>query len=300
MASVVSSSLISSNGVLSPGSCKLLPSLAMQRLNELVQLDMKESDGSQECCLAIAHVGHVKKLAKAILNKTFSTHIHRSAFDGIDLGANPHGILGATMDNHLHSCEAGIMLMNLAEVAYHGLTAKELTEIEKIIQVKVMSGRLSANDSYPCGTVKSGFGKLTLCSHEEKVGIVFYLLVTLHDNHGHKVIKKANKRQKNKYLSFPSKLVIMLISKEPSLTKKRTANQGTSSSNGDSECDSNSMSQLPASAFLYCKDLMFGSDHANRYPFPWNNQLIEFVCCHLCMHGFGRVFARHFPRCLPA
>jgi hypothetical protein len=35
MASVVSSSLISSNGVLSPRSCKPPPSLAMQRLNEL-------------------------------------------------------------------------------------------------------------------------------------------------------------------------------------------------------------------------------------------------------------------------
>jgi hypothetical protein len=244
---------------------------------------MKESDDSQECHLAIAHVGCVKKLAKAILNKT---HIHRSAFDGIDFGANPHGILGATTDNHLHSCEAGIM-MNLAEVAYHGLTAKELTEIEKIILVKVMSGRLSANDDYPRGTVKSGFGKLTLCSHKEKVGIVFYLLLALHDKRSHEIIKKANKRQKNKYLTFPSKSVIMSISKDPSLTKKRTAYRGTSSSDGDSEHDSNSTSQLPASAFPYCKDLMFGSDHANRYPFPRDDQSIEFVCHHLRMHDFG-------------
>jgi hypothetical protein len=122
MASVILSSLIGFNGVLSPGSCKLPPSLAMQRLNELAQLYMKESDGSQECRLAIAHIGRVKKLTKAILNKTLSTHVHKSAFDGINFGANPHGILSVTMDDHLHSCEAGIM-MNLAEVAYHGLTA---------------------------------------------------------------------------------------------------------------------------------------------------------------------------------
>ncbi len=258
----------------------------MQRLNELAQLDMKESDGSQECHLAIAHVGHVKKLAKAILNKTFSTHVHRTAFDGIDFGANPHGILGATMDDHLHSCEAGIM-MNLAEVACHGLTAKELTEIEKIIWVKVMSGRSSANDDYPRSTVKSGFGKLTLCSHKEKVGIVFYLLLALHDKHGREIIEKANERQKNKYLTFPSKSVVMSISKEASLTKKRTANQGTSSSDGDSKRDSNSTSQLPASAFPYRKDLIVGIDHVNRYPFPQDNQSIEFVCRHLRMHGFG-------------
>jgi hypothetical protein len=189
-------------------------------------------------------------------------------------------------DDHLHSCEAGIM-MNLAEVAYHGLTAKELTEIEKIIQVKVMSGRSSANDDYPRGTVKSGFGKLTLCSHKEKVGSVFYLLLALHDKRGHEIIEKANKRQKKKYLTFPSKSVVMSISKEPSHTKKRTANQGTSSSNGESEHDSNNTSQLPVSAFPYRKDLMFGNDHSNRYPFPQDDQSIEFVCRHLCFHGFG-------------
>jgi hypothetical protein len=32
---------------------------------------------------------------------------------------------------------------------------------------------------------------------------------------------------------------------------------------------------------------MFGSDHANRYPFPQDDQSIEFVCPHLQMHGFG-------------
>jgi hypothetical protein len=48
-------------------------------------------------------------------------HAHRNAFDGIDYGANEHGILVATAKDHLHSCESGIML-NLVEVAYGGLT----------------------------------------------------------------------------------------------------------------------------------------------------------------------------------
>jgi hypothetical protein len=34
---------------------------------------------------------------------------------------------------------------------------------------------------YPRGTLKTDFGKLTLCSHKEKVGTVFYLLIALHD-----------------------------------------------------------------------------------------------------------------------
>ncbi len=64
IASAVFSSLISFNRVLSPGSCKPLPSLAMQRLNNLAQLNMKESDGSQECRLAIAHIDMLRNSQK--------------------------------------------------------------------------------------------------------------------------------------------------------------------------------------------------------------------------------------------
>jgi hypothetical protein len=158
-------------------------------------------------------------------------------------------------------------MMNLAEVAYHGLTVKELTKVERIIWAKVMSGRLSANDEYPRSTVKSGFRKLTLCSHKEKVGSVFYLLLALQDKRGHEIFEKANERQKKKYLTFPSKSVILLIPTEPSSSKKGTANRGKGSSDGDSKHDFDSTSQLPMSAFPYHKDLMFGSDHANRSPF---------------------------------
>jgi len=59
-------------------------------------------------------------------------HAHRNAFDGIDFGANKHDILRAATEDHLHSCESGIMF-NVAEVAYKGLTPSELTEFEGII-----------------------------------------------------------------------------------------------------------------------------------------------------------------------
>jgi hypothetical protein len=110
---------------------------------------------------------------------------------------------------------------------------------------------------------------------------VFYLLLALHDKRGHEIFKKANERQKKKYLTFPSKSVVLSIPTEPSSSKKGTANQGKCSSDSDSKRDFDSISQLPMSALPYCKDLIFGSDHANRYPFPWDDQSIEFVCHHL-------------------
>jgi hypothetical protein len=61
------------------------------------------------------------KLARSILGKTYSMHPLRNAFDGVPFGANKHGILVATTEDHLHACDSGIML-NLAEVAYGGLT----------------------------------------------------------------------------------------------------------------------------------------------------------------------------------
>jgi hypothetical protein len=47
---------------------------------------------------------------------------------------------------------------------------------------------------YPRGTVKTDFGKLTLCSHKEKVGSVFYLLIVLHNKQGHEIIEMCGKR----------------------------------------------------------------------------------------------------------
>jgi hypothetical protein len=54
------------------------------------------------------------KLARNILGRTY----------GVPFGANKHGILVATTEDHLHACESGKML-NLADIAYEGLTKAE-------------------------------------------------------------------------------------------------------------------------------------------------------------------------------
>jgi hypothetical protein len=40
--------------------------------------------------------------------------------------------------------------------------------------------------------VKSNFGKLTLLSHKEKVGSVYYLLLALHDARGRELFESAH------------------------------------------------------------------------------------------------------------
>jgi hypothetical protein len=46
------------------------------------------------------------------------------------------------------------------------------------------------------GTTKKNFGKLTLCSHKEKVGIMHYLILALQDKCGHEIFEKAHTRQR--------------------------------------------------------------------------------------------------------
>ena len=50
--------------------------------------------------------------------------------------------------------------------------------------------------------------------------------------------------------------------------------------------DNDGDTKLPASALPYHKDLLFASDYQDVHPFDCTDDLIEFVCHHLCHHGF--------------
>jgi hypothetical protein len=45
--------------------------------------------------------------------------------------------------------------------------------------------------------------------------------------------------------------------------------------------------ELPQSAFPYCKDLLFGTDHHDKVPFDHTDKSIEFICHNLNCHGLG-------------
>jgi hypothetical protein len=211
-----------------------------------------------------------------------------NAFDGIDFGSNNHGVLVATTEDHLHSFEAGAM-DQLAEVSYHGLSPTELMELEAIIHKKVMNCRSSALSEVPRGTVKKDFGKLTLSSHNEKVGSVFYLLLALHERRGRELLQKAHERQAEKYLSST---VEPAAAKEmnPAGLAIPAADQPEETINEDNDCESSSKPrELCESAFPFRNDLLFGTDHNDKNPFKRSNESIAFICKHLRLHVFGFV-----------
>lgn len=252
MASAVNSTSVGANGVLS-GGCRKPPTQVLKRLNDLALLDVgnegsglmavvgdlipTESRGARTQNRQVAgYLSFVKKLAKTILTKVFSMHPHRNAFDGLDFGANAHGILVAATEDHLHSCESGVMLY-FGQVAYFSLTPSDRNDFEKIIRSKVTACRSSVMSDYPRGTVKSGFGRLTLCSHKEKVGSVFYLLLALHDKQGRELFEKAKERQQEKYLTFPTKRAVQSLSSSKSKSKPRKKRVMAASDDEEGESD---------------------------------------------------------------
>ena len=299
-------------------SCSEPPTQEMKTLNALALVDVGDQGelirhirelnlGSKEESVLVPYVRRVKKLSKAILGRVFSMHPVRNAFDGIDFGANQHGILTATTEDHMHSCESGSML-HVAEVAYGGLTPSERVEIEQIIRRKVLSSKSSASSDrpYPRGTVRSGFAKLTLCSHTEKVAFVYYLLLALHDRRGRELFEIAHNRQKKKYETFPTKKDVKAINarskkKSASGSKDRTSTGAVTDSDSEDEDvpgvaeqqeDGNAEDSepLPESAFPYRDALLYGTDHNANSPFDWTDESIEFVCHHLHRHGLGFLF----------
>jgi hypothetical protein len=155
-----------------------------------------------------------------------------------------------------------------------------------------------------------------LCSHKEKVGSVFYLLIALHNERGCEIFETPHERQKDKYVTFPNKSAITSMNlatqkTKSGKTKAPTSNakdDGKTGKDGDSglpvetddkdsmedndSSDSDSSNdelaeaakkkkttkELPASAFPYQKDLLHGSDHQSKHPFDRSDESIVFVC----------------------
>jgi hypothetical protein len=154
-----------------------------------------------------------------------------------------------------------------------------------------------------CGTTKKNFANLALCSHKEKVGIVYFLLLALHDKHGRSIFEQAQTRQKTRYSTFPTRKRIKEwqdVNNKGKATKRRKPTNEI----GASFCvlaetqgnDDKEEEELPQSAFPYHKDLLFGTDHNDKVPFDRKDKSIEFICDNLNHHGFGCLFKRTLMR----
>lgn len=130
MASAVVASNVSTATNTSP--CQLasheviheLNKLALASTNEMVNAPAQDLSNTlptvtatekREYKRAIEYLKHQKRVAISILGRVFSMHPLRNAFEGIPFGANCHGILVATTEDHLHATELGIMFTLLRQ-----------------------------------------------------------------------------------------------------------------------------------------------------------------------------------------
>jgi hypothetical protein len=186
-------------------------------------------------------------------------------------------------------------MLNLAEVAYGGLTQAESKVFEQIIWSKDTTCRSSVLSELPHGTTKKNFGNLTLCSHKEKVRIVYYLLLALHNKRGCSIFEQAQTRQKTRHSTFPTQKRIKewqdVMYKGKATKKRKPTNEvgasfcvlAVTQGNDDDEEEE----EHPQSAFPYRKDLLFGTDHNDKVPFDCKDKSIEFICDNLNCYGFG-------------
>jgi hypothetical protein len=163
----------------------------------------------------------------------------------------------------------------------------------------------------PRGTTKKNFGNLTLCSHKEKVGIIYYLLLALHDKGSHSIFEQAQPRQKSRDSTFLTRKRIKEwqdVNKKGKASKRRKPTNEAGASfcvladtqgNDDEEEELGEAAiqnvkddkkaeeeELPQSAFPYQEDLLFGLDHNDKVPFDCKDKSIEFICDNLNHHGF--------------
>jgi hypothetical protein len=165
----------------------------------------------------------------------------------------------------------------------------------------------------PCGTRKGTFGNLTLCSHKEKVSIIYYLLLALH-NEGScsSIFGQAQTKQKRRYSTFLTRkrikewqkvnnqgkackrkkptdeigqLFCVLANSEGHDDEEEKLGETAFQNRKDNKKDEEE--KVPKSAFPYHKDLLFGMDHNDKVPFDCKDKSIELICDNLNCHGFG-------------
>jgi hypothetical protein len=216
-----------------------------------------------------------QQMYSKILNRPYTSHAIKNAFEGIDFGAWPSGIYDATFDDFMHSAESGLMAY-LGTAIFGGLQPKEREVVEGQIRAVIAPSRSSVRSDYPRWRLKQGFSRQTLMTCAERVGNIMLLALSLHIPEISANFETAHRRQKRKYLDFP-KPKDPLMTKLPK-TKKRKRNttkkQGATEEINDAE------------------NLQKGKE--NDFPFYYENHFhtmddnkIKSTLEHLARHGFN-------------
>jgi hypothetical protein len=139
-----------------------------------------------------------------ILNRPYTSHAVKNAFDDIDFGSWSGGVYDATYDDFMHATESGL-LTYIGTAIYGGLQPKECEFLESNIRPLLTATRSSVRSHYPRWRVQKGFTRQTLMTATERVGSLLILTLSLQVSSIREVVRIGHKRQSRKYLAFPPK-----------------------------------------------------------------------------------------------
>jgi hypothetical protein len=142
-----------------------------------------------------------RTMFRGILRHPYTTHPIKNGFTEIDFGSWPSGIHNATLDDFMHSVEAG-MLAYITETVYDGLTKKEKESVEQSTRSILTGQRCSVLSTFPRWRLQPGFTRQTLMTSGERVGSVLALSLSLNDPLVRETIQQGHQRQVQKYLDL--------------------------------------------------------------------------------------------------
>ena len=252
---------------------------------------------------AVSFIKRRSRLARDILGRTYTMHAIRNAFDRIGFGTNQNKILSATLDDPLHFCNSGFFLY-MGQVAYLGMQDKEREDFESIVLAQLRGVRSSVRSEYPRGRTCKGFTNMTLLTADEKVGMIFTMLLALHNDDAKAVMEKAIKRQQTKYMTFhvPNNKPVPKNKPQPPPTKAKGTKEKTkkkSAKTSKSSSDSKNKAVVPLDVdpqelmrFPLRHHIYFARRPDNFWPrTPSSN---KFLLLHLKKHGLSFILEQQY------
>jgi len=180
-----------------------------------------------ECKQASDYVKTKVKLARALAGKPYCLYPINNGFRGLSFGANDNGIFEATVEDSMHSLSAGV-ISNVNDTTYGSFTAGEKKKFDHILRSILLGCRSSVLFRYPSVAIKKNFSFQSLLTHNEKVGSLLLLLMSMHNVEGRELFAIARNKQLHKYYSFSKKKT----------SKKKSKRKRHQERNGDSDSDS--------------------------------------------------------------
>jgi hypothetical protein len=142
------------------------------------------------------------RLAREILGRTCTMHAIRNAFDSVRFGSNQNGMHFAALDDALHFCNSGFFL-HMGEVACLGMQGKEREDFESLMLAQLRGVRCSLLGDCPGGRTSIGLTNMTVLTADKNVGMLFTMLLALHNDAVKATMEKAAAWQQTKHMTFP-------------------------------------------------------------------------------------------------